>query len=242
MARSASSTNRRRRNPTERIRYSHAAPIVARLRRPADPRGCHLSSQTARATTITIVSKDGTDPAEGFNDPAAPDRIPPPVAITARPWCPAAPRGPVRSRHLVGLLSSNVPITIAAAFNPGDLVDPLDLDDPANPLNCTATSAVLGTAGPTTLHGNFAKAPFTNTWYPQALANSLTGKDLSPDNDDIEALFNSSVGGTDVNNCLPDNPWYYGLDGNPPAGKIDFVTIALHELDMVWALCLLSIR
>jgi hypothetical protein len=58
------------------------------------------------------------------------------------------------------------------------------------------------------------------------LANALTGSDLDPSNPDITAQFNSAIGTT----CPFPGTWYYGLDGNPPAGQIDFVTVLLHEL------------
>jgi hypothetical protein len=85
---------------------------------------------------------------------------------------------------------------------------------------------VIATAEPTTYHGNFPKKPRPNNWYPQALANSLTGKDLSTASD-IRAYFNSSVG---TSECLPDKGWYYGLDGHAQPDQFDFVTVVLREL------------
>jgi hypothetical protein len=95
------------------------------------------------------------------------------------------------------------------------------------PLDCAASSGVLGAAGPTTVHRNFPGAPLASTWYVQALANSLFGGDLHTGEDDIEAIFNSNIG---TPGCLQSSGWYYGLDGNPPSGKIDFVSVLLHEL------------
>jgi len=85
---------------------------------------------------------------------------------------------------------------------------------------------VIATAEPTTYHGNFTRAPRNNTWYPQALANSLARTDLSTTSD-IRAYFNSSVG---TPQCLPDKGWYYGLDGNAQPDQFDFVTVVLREL------------
>lgn len=76
---------------------------------------------------------------------------------------------------------------------------------------------ILGSAGASTIHRDFAGAPLAGTWYPQALANSLSGSDLSTQSD-INANFSSSF------------TWYYGLDANPPAGQYDFVSVVLHEL------------
>lgn len=76
---------------------------------------------------------------------------------------------------------------------------------------------VLGSAGPNTIHQNFVGAPAANTYYPQALANSLAGFDLSAQAD-INASFSNTFG------------FYFGTDGNPGPGEYDFVTVVLHEL------------
>jgi hypothetical protein len=98
------------------------------------------------------------------------------------------------------------------------------------PLTCTATSAVLGSAGAIQVFGNFPNAEVQNTWYHVALANKLAGADLAPgpngtSADDIVALFNSAIGQP---GCLTGSSWYYGLDDNHGAA-IDLVTVLLHE-------------
>jgi len=125
----------------------------------------------------------------------------------------------------VDLVSSKVPILVDARFDAPNSEHP-DTTDPFNSLDCTKNPPVIATADPTTYHGNFAKAPKKNTWYAQALANSLTGNDLSTSSD-IRAYFNSSVG---TPACLPDNSWYYGLDENAQPDQFDFVTVMLREL------------
>ena len=77
---------------------------------------------------------------------------------------------------------------------------------------------VLGSASPNTIHRNFTGAPQSNVYYPAALANQLAANDLQSNSVDIACNF-----GSDVN-------WYFGLDGNVPAGAYDFVTVVLHEL------------
>lgn len=77
---------------------------------------------------------------------------------------------------------------------------------------------VLGSAGPATLFRNFINAPVANTYYPVALANALRNLDLDPGDPDITCSFNSAFN------------WYFGTDGNCPAGQYDFVTVVLHEL------------
>lgn len=156
--------------------------------------------------TITVINNDGAG--EGFNDP---------TPFTPVGGNPARTRGKARLiafQHAAFLwgscLTSRVEIKIGARM------DPLPGD---------ASSAVLGQAGASNVFRNFTNAPFTNTWYPQALANSLAGADLDPGTPDITATFNSDVDGA----ILGATDWYYGLDGNP-GSNVDFVSVVLHEL------------
>src|SRR5262249_7430517 len=100
------------------------------------------------------------------------------------------------------------------------------VDATMDPLFCGSTGAILGQAGPTTIFRDFPGALVAGTWYPQALANKLSGTDLDPGNDDTVARFNSSIG----TSCPFPNPWYYGYAASPPPGALDFVTVVLHEL------------
>ncbi len=108
-------------------------------------------------------------------------------------------------------LDSTVPITIQASFEP---------------LTCTASSAVLGSAGTQEIFSDFPNAPKANTWYPSALANKLSGVRQSA-TPDIRARFNSRLGL--AANCMPDSGFYLGLDA-AAGSKIDFVTVLLHEM------------
>ncbi len=56
--------------------------------------------------------------------------------------------------------------------------------------------------------------------YPVALANALYGSDIDTSNPDIVAQFNSN----------PVAPFYYGTDGAPTSGTVDFESVVLHEL------------
>ncbi len=119
------------------------------------------------------------------------------------------------------LLESKVDILVDASF--------------AN-LTCDSSSAVLGQASASTIFRNFDGAPQQNVWYPAALADAISGKDLvnptKPITDPtskahITAQFSSSV---DLPTCLSGSlAWYYGLDGNHGA-KEDFLVVLLHEL------------
>ena len=82
---------------------------------------------------------------------------------------------------------------------------------------------VLGSAGATTVFTNFAPGIVPDTWYSSALADSLAGTDLRPNFTDINSNFSS------------DFNFYYGLDGNTPAGKVSFLDVVMHELATAWA-------
>src|SRR5262245_18958225 len=109
------------------------------------------------------------------------------------------------------LLSSPVTIQVRAQFNPQ---------------TCSATSAVLGSAGPVTAHRDFAGAEYPGTWYGQALANKQFGADLSAAQPDINATFNSSI---DAGCFGPGLVWYYGFDGLEGA-NIELLPVVLHEM------------
>jgi len=162
------------------------------------------------AATITVVNLDGAG--EGFNDPAPPD------ADSTTGGNLGATLGAQRllafqfAANLWGaVLESSVEVRVGARFDPQ---------------TCSATSTILGSAGPVTATRDFTGAPQPNTFYPIALANKLSGVDLDPAQDDIGATFNSAVGTT----CPFPNVWYYGLNASPPGSKIDFVTVVSHEL------------
>lgn len=92
-------------------------------------------------------------------------------------------------------------------------------------LTCTATSAVLGSAGAVSISRDFVGAPFASTWYSASLGNKLAGADSDPVNPEINANFNVSLG---TPGCLTGTFFYLGLDGNHGA-NIDLVTVLTHE-------------
>ncbi len=175
-----------------------------------------LAGPAAAAATITIINLDGVG--EGFNDPT-------PVAPVG--GNPGVTVGEQRlncfqqAANIWGaLLTSSVTIQVQAAFNP---------------LSCTATSAVLGSAGPRFIEFNHPGAEFADYWYHEALACKQAGVDLTPFGDpglppgdtgaDINAQFNSNLGNT---GCLTGSGWYYGYDHNEGT-KIDLLAVLLHE-------------
>jgi hypothetical protein len=105
------------------------------------------------------------------------------------------------------------------------------------PRPCLVNAAVVASAGPMWLDLNFKHAPVADTWYHGALANKLSKKEIAPEIDEIQALFNinlgSSTGGSnpalpDGGPCFAGSPFYYGIDGNEGNG-VDLVATALHE-------------
>jgi hypothetical protein len=159
----------------------------------------------ATAATITIVNADGAG--EGFNDATAA------APVGGNPGTTVGAQRLYVFQHAANLwgaiLTSPITIQVNAKFDP---------------LTCTATSGVLGSAGPVTLVRDFPSAPFAATWYHIALANKLAGSDLSAGYD-INATFNSSVG---TSTCLTPG-WYYGVDGNE-GSRIELLPVVLHEL------------
>lgn len=78
---------------------------------------------------------------------------------------------------------------------------------------------VLGNCGPTNYYRGYDGMPYSNTFYPIALAEKLTGENLNDSVDyEMKASFNSSAN------------WYLGQDGNTPSSKYDFESVVLHEI------------
>jgi hypothetical protein len=168
----------------------------------------HLAVATAAdAAVVRLINRDG--PREGFNDET------PVEPVGGNSGTTLGEQRLIAFQHAVdtwaAALDSAVEIRISAAFNP---------------LDCNATVVTLGMAGPVHVFRDFAGAPLPNTYYASPLADRLAGTDLAPDEDDIEAEFNSRFGTT----CTFPAGWYYGLDANPPGDDSDLVTVVLHEL------------
>ena len=109
-------------------------------------------------------------------------------------------------------ITSNQPIVIQAQFTP---------------LTCTATGAVLGSAGATFVFRDFPGAQQPSTWYSYALANKLAGAELDvAGTPQINARFNSNLGQA---GCLTGTFFYLGLDGSH-GSNIDFVAVLQHEM------------
>lgn len=100
-----------------------------------------------------------------------------------------------------GLISSPVPIYIYAYW------DELE-------------TGVLGSCGPWEFYENEDFMPKKDTYYPVALVEKMTGKEITDSTTpDLLARFNKS-----------NNNWYFGVDGNTPTTKYDFKSVVLHEI------------
>lgn len=167
-----------------------------------------VSSSAVGAVTITIKNNDA--PGVGLNDPS--------------------PRSPVGQnsgttlgqqrlnalQHAANIwgavLTSNIPIVIGSTWNS---------------LPCQDNGGTLASAGSHTITRNFLGNTFSDTWYPVALANALSGSDRNGTTTvEIDAQFNIDLG---TSGCLSSRTWYLGLDNNHGFSGVDLVTVALHE-------------
>jgi hypothetical protein len=172
----------------------------------------------AQAATIEIQNRDPVG--VGFNDPT------PATPVGGNTGTTLGEQRMNVYKYVVGIweqaLTSSVKITVNAGWEA---------------LTCDSGSAVLGSASPWNAWIDFPNAPKTGTWYPQALANKLSGLNLADyyeqvddgsgyGNVDIKTQFNINLGTT---GCLDNSPFYLGLDGQA-GSKINFATTLLHEL------------
>ena len=98
-----------------------------------------------------------------------------------------------------GLISSPVPIHIEARWE-------------------SLTGNTLAKGNPSIFYNNFNGAPIRNVYYPVALAEKLSGRDINSGAPDIICRFNNKYN------------WYFGTDGNTPSTHYDLVSSALHEI------------
>ncbi|MEO1728559.1 MAG: T9SS type A sorting domain-containing protein [Bacteroidota bacterium] len=79
----------------------------------------------------------------------------------------------------------------------------------------------LGGSAANAFARDFSGAPQANVFYQIALANALASTDLNGTTAKMTTIFSTP-------NIFLD--WYFGTDGNTPAGEQDFVTVVLHEI------------
>ncbi|HET6568310.1 MAG TPA: hypothetical protein VFG50_10130, partial [Rhodothermales bacterium] len=142
------------------------------------------------------------------------------VNTVVRPEHAAGKRAPTPTATFVFNFIGNFPVAAREAFTKAGEIWATYLQ--ADTINVDASwdslgASTLGTAGPRLV--SFSGAPFPDTWYASALAESMAGENFTGSRADIVATFNSQ---------FPD--WYFGTEGNPPPNKYDLVTVVLHEL------------
>jgi hypothetical protein len=169
-----------------------------------------VAAVTSAHAAATIVIVNQNDPGVGFNDPT------PATPVGGNPGTTLGQQRLYAFQAAADIwgatLTSTVPIRIGASFVP---------------LSCTASSAVLGSAGANEIWSDFTNAPRAHTWYPSALASKLAGTDVAtPGEPHIIARFNSRLGL--FPDCLPGSGFYLGTDRNF-GDQIDLVTVLLHE-------------
>ncbi len=154
-----------------------------------------FAGKNAFAGPAQIIIVNLNAPGVGFNDPT------PVEPVGGNPGTTLGEQRLIAFQHAANIwsarLDSDVPIRIRAQFTP-------------------LGTGVLGSAGAVTFVRNFPNAPFPDTWYHVALANSLAGVDLVPTGDDINANFSTNFN------------FYLGLDNNH-GNQNDLVVVLLHE-------------
>ncbi len=174
----------------------HVLPILAAV----------VLAGPAFGATVRIININA--PGVGFNDPT------PAAPVGGNTGTTVGEQRLLAFQHAADIwaatLDSSAEIRVRGAFDP---------------LSCTATAAVLGSAGPRSVFRDFAGALLPSTWYHVALADKLAATDLVPADDHISARFNSNLGQP---TCLAGIGWYYGFDTNHGT-QINLVTVLLHE-------------
>jgi hypothetical protein len=86
-------------------------------------------------------------------------------------------------------------------------------------------STTLASAGSDKVYKNFTNAPQRDVWYPSALANSISGENLSGKNPDIILRINKKIAWNFAGLDSPSGP--SGLDGR---NSYDLLSVVLHEI------------
>ena len=139
------------------------------------------STSAHAAATIVILNNDG--PGFGFND--------------------STPVAPVGGNTGTSLGQQRLLAFTAAANKWGATLNSsvnIIICSQWTALACTATTAVLGSAGAVSVYRDFFGAPFASTWYSGSLTGKILGSDPETAIPEINANFNINLG----NSWLPD--------------------------------------
>jgi MYXO-CTERM domain-containing protein len=161
-------------------------------------------SANAAATFVLEVTDDA---GVGFNDPT------PATPVGGNMGTTVGAQRRQAFQHALDIwgkaLDSPIPIIVAAKFGP---------------LECTASNATLGQAGPAMMEFD-VPGQDPNVLFPEALADRLAGVDINPGFPDIQAEFNGGLP-----ECFDDFDWYYGLDAKAADNRADLIMTILHEI------------
>lgn len=158
-----------------------------------------VAGQPGAGTARPVPSPETAGPKP---PPAAPQVVTATFQVSFAGGMPAPAQAAVQRATAIWseLITSSVPIRVEAEW--------VNLGSP--------TAGGLATAP---FLRDFPGAALPGTFYPETLAEALSGTDLNPGSFDIQI---------DVNSARTD--WYFGTDGQPPANLIDMVSVVLHEL------------
>jgi hypothetical protein len=171
----------------------------------------------------------GVAPVVYVDDPHPPEkplRVPPPFSLVDAQESATATFSityvPAGDTDVLGEPCYTFPEDAKAAFNAAAAVwgNLVSSSVPITIRACWASlsGSTLGYSGGGNIHANFANAPRANTWYAASLANSFAGYNLAPSNANMHITYNTNF------------TWYFGTDGNTPAGQHDFMSVVLHEI------------
>lgn len=174
-----------------------------------------LAAASAQAAvTITPINQDPAD--KGLNDPS------PRNPVGGNPGTTLGQQRQIVYQFAADLLgnvlTSAVPVKVGASFQD---------------LSCTPTGGVLGSAGATWIATAPPAGNAPGMIFHGALGNAINGSNINPGvTTDITSRFNANIGGQnpDGSPCMTGSGWYYGLDGNTPAGQINFLDVVIHEI------------
>lgn len=177
--------------------------------------GLMLASASAQAAvTIQVINQDPAG--QGLNDTRAA------APVGGNPGTTVGQQRQIVYRFAADLLgtslTSAVPVKVGASFQA---------------LSCTATGGTLGSAGASWVAGAPPVGTAPGMIFHGALANAVNGNNLNPTAaTDVTSRFNANLGGQnpDGSPCMTGSGWYYGLDGNTPDGKINFLDVVIHEI------------
>ena len=79
-------------------------------------------------------------------------------------------------------------------------------------------ATTLASTGSNRVYRDFSNSALKNVWYPPALAEAISGKNINEDNHEITITVNKNIA------------WSYSINGARENFKYDLMTVILHEI------------